>query len=156
MSSLELGVIGNCGFAALIEESGRVCWSCWPRFDSEPIFFDLLNGDEPKSENRVGFFDVIMDRYQRSEQSYIRNTAVLVTRLFDENGGEVEITDFAPRFRQFGRAFRPTMIVRQITPIAGSPRVRIRLRPSFDFGAVKRTASSSFMFSMKGRAIPTS
>jgi len=139
MSNLELGVIGNCGFAALIEESGRICWSCWPRFDSEPIFFDLLNGNEPQSENRVGFFDVVMDRYQRSEQSYIRNTAVLVTRLFDDNGGEVEITDFSPRFRQFGRAFRPTMIVRQIKPIAGSPRVRIRLRPSFDFGAVKPT-----------------
>ena len=46
-----------------------------------------------------------------------RNSAIVVTTLFDDNGNAVEITDFAPRFKQFGRVFRPTMLVRHIRPL---------------------------------------
>ena len=43
----------------------------------------------------------------RSEQSYLPNTAILVTRLFDAAGGGVEITDCVPRFIQHGRVVPP-------------------------------------------------
>ncbi len=72
--------------------------------------------------------------FVRSEQEYLKNTAVVMTRLFDRDGGAIEVTDFAPRFKQFGRMFRPVTLVRHIRPIAGSPRIRIRLRPTFDAG----------------------
>jgi GH15 family glucan-1,4-alpha-glucosidase len=46
----------------------------------------------------------------------------------------VRITDFAPRFRDRGRTFRPLLVVRRIMPLAGRPRIRVRLRPGFDYG----------------------
>ena len=71
----------------------------------------------------------------RSEQDYLENTAIVVTRLYDEAGQGVEVVDFAPRFRHLGRSFRPTAMVRCLRPLKGMPRVRIRARPTYDFGA---------------------
>ncbi len=45
MDSLDLGVIGNCSFGALIDRLGRVVWCCLPRFDGDPLFCRLLNGN---------------------------------------------------------------------------------------------------------------
>ena len=36
--SLNLGVIGNCAFTALIDERARIVWCCLPRFDGDPVF----------------------------------------------------------------------------------------------------------------------
>ena len=44
--------------------------------------------------------------------------------LRDVSGGALKIIDYAPRFQQHGRVFRPTMLVRMLVPLAGSPRVR--------------------------------
>jgi GH15 family glucan-1,4-alpha-glucosidase len=70
----------------------------------------------------------------KAEQSYLPNSAVLRTRLTDAQGGIVEITDFAPRFRQHGRMFTPIMLIRQMRHVQGSPRICIRIRPTFDYG----------------------
>ncbi len=43
MSSLDLGIIGNCTISALIDRSGSVVWSCFPRFDGDPVFCKLLD-----------------------------------------------------------------------------------------------------------------
>ena len=40
----------------------------------------------------------------------------------------------SPRFRQFGRVFRPPQIFRIIEPVAGLPRITIRMRPTSDYG----------------------
>ncbi|MDR2871675.1 MAG: glycoside hydrolase family 15 protein, partial [Xanthomonadaceae bacterium] len=69
------------------------------------------------------------------EQRYIDNTAILRTVLRDAHGGEVEIIDFAPRWRQNGRFHRPVSIIRRICPLAGTPRIRILIRPLADWGA---------------------
>jgi hypothetical protein len=69
-----------------------------------------------------------------TEQSYLPNSAVLLTRLTDVRGGVVELIDFAPRFRQYGRMFTPMMLVRQVRRVQGSPRIRLRVRPAFDYG----------------------
>jgi hypothetical protein len=45
------------------------------------------------------------------------------------------VTDFAPRFGQHGRTFRPMMLVRRVRRLSGSPRVTLRLRPACDDGA---------------------
>jgi GH15 family glucan-1,4-alpha-glucosidase len=141
MSSLDLAVIGNANLGALVDRNGCVVWSCLPRFDGDPVFCALLNGDrvnDPSAELRPdthGFFAVSVDEFARAEQSYVHNTAVLVTRLYDRHGSAVEITDFAPRFKQHGRFYRPIMIVRRLRPVIGTPRIRIRLRPASDYGA---------------------
>jgi GH15 family glucan-1,4-alpha-glucosidase len=131
MNNLELAVIGNCIHGALIDRTGRILWSCLPRYDGDPMFCRLINNDNGDG----GFFDVHLDGFQDSEQQYIHNTAVLTTVLHSEDGSAVEITDFAPRFKQLGRIYRPVMIVRMIRPLKGSPRITIRLRPTADYGA---------------------
>ncbi len=130
--SLELALIGNCAVGALIDDVGRVVWGCFPRFDGDPVFCSLLRTDD-----ELGVFAVDIADFDRAEQHYLENTAILVTRLFDRNGGGVEITDFAPRFRLHGRMFRPMMLVRQLRRIGGSPRLTLGLRPACGHGAAR-------------------
>ncbi len=42
MSSLDLALIGNCSYGALVNAMGEVVWACMPRFDSDPVFCSLL------------------------------------------------------------------------------------------------------------------
>ena len=133
LPSLELGAIGNCAASALVDPRGRIVWSCWPRFDGDPLFHALLGGGDAAAGD--GSFGVELVDCVRTEQHYEANTAVLRTRLFDSHGQSLEITDFAPRFFSRGRMFRPLMLVRRLRVLQGAPRVRIVLRPRFDWGA---------------------
>jgi GH15 family glucan-1,4-alpha-glucosidase len=133
MSQLNLAVIGNCTFGALIDPRARVVWSCMPRFDSDPAFCALLGGDQPDQ----GLFDIELIDFESSEQTYRANSAVLETRMHDKHGGALEVIDFAPRFTRFERLFRPSTIMRIVRPLSGSPRIRIRLRPMYDYGRTK-------------------
>lgn len=130
--SLDLALIGNCQVAALIDSVGEIVWYCLPRFDGDPVFCSLLQ--EHQAGSGKGFCTVELVDQIRAEQSYSANSAVLVTRLTDANGGIVELTDFAPRFRQHGRMFTPMMLVRQIQRLQGTPRIRLRIRPACDYG----------------------
>ena len=121
-STLELSVIGNSTISALLDKDARIVWACFPRFDGDPTFCALLNNG---GEDETGSFNITLFDQVRSEQQYRRNSAIVVTTLFDDNGSAVEITDFAPRFKQFGRVFRPTMLVRIS--------VRSMVRPGFAF-----------------------
>lgn len=138
MSTLDLAIIGNCQTAALIDKRARIVWSCYPGLDGDPVFCDLLGGD---GERESGFFDVLLDDLESTEQSYLTNTPILETVLRDRHGGAIKIVDFAPRFRQFDRHFRPTTIVRYIEPLEGNPRVTIRLRPASEYGAESPTVT---------------
>ncbi len=60
---------------------------------------------------------------------------MLVTRLDSSDGSAIEITDFAPRYKQHGRIFHPMSLIRRIRPLAGVPRIRVRLRPLAGYGA---------------------
>ncbi|MBS1191154.1 MAG: glycoside hydrolase 15-related protein [Rhodocyclaceae bacterium] len=133
--TLDLALIGNCTVGALIDARGDIVWACFPRFDADPVFCSLLRAK--KGTDDFGFFSVELSDCERTEQYYLSNTAVLLTRLYDRNGGCVEITDFAPRFGQYGRMFRPVTLVRRVQRIAGSPRITIRVRPAFDYGAAR-------------------
>ena len=130
-ANLELGVIGNSSFGALVDKRGRVVWSCLPSFDGDPAFCALLS---PRGQEG-GDFSIELEDFERSEQRYEPNTAILRTVLHDRNGGSLEIVDFAPRWRQNGRLYRPVSIIRRITPLSGNPRIRVRLRPLADWGA---------------------
>jgi GH15 family glucan-1,4-alpha-glucosidase len=118
----ELGVIGNCQFSALVHTSGEVAWCCLPRFDSEPIFSTLLD-----SENG-GRFRISPANGETGTQRYLPNTNILETR-FQTPTGSFRVIDFAPRFMQFGRAFRPTQFMRIVEPIEGTPRIAVICEP---------------------------
>jgi GH15 family glucan-1,4-alpha-glucosidase len=132
MNSLNLGMIGNCQINALINERGRIVWSCLPQFDSNPAFCALLDngGEDPEH----GFYDIELIDFERAEQKYITNTAILQTTLYDSHGNVLQIDDFAPRFQHFSRSYHPVMITRIVRPLEGTPRIRVRLRPACDYG----------------------
>ncbi|GAB3730999.1 glycoside hydrolase family 15 protein [Luteimonas pelagia] len=129
-SNLDLGLVGNGSFGALVDARARIVWSCLPAFDGDPAFCALL---EPARGG--GDWAIELEDFAGSEQRYLHNTAVLRTVLRDRHGGAVEITDLAPRWRQYGRYYRPVMLSRRIRPLAGSPRIRVLLRPLAEWGA---------------------
>lgn len=131
MSDLNLGLIGNCQIAVLVDRSGRFVWGSFPRVDGDPSFCSLLSNDDAQ----FGFFEIELLNHAHTERRYLENTAILETSLHDSSGGIVKIVDFAPRYQLFGRSFHPIMVVRQILPVAGSPAVRIKLRPAASYGA---------------------
>ncbi len=139
MTSLDLGLIGNSSVGALVSPQGEIVWACLPRFDGDPMFCSLLRERQGDDSADFGFFAVDLIDLANCEQEYLTNTAILVTRLYDSQGGAVEITDFAPRFRQRGRTFRPMMFIRRLRRLAGSPRICIRLRPACDYGRQRPT-----------------
>ncbi len=126
---LDLAVIGNCRTAAFVDPTARLVWWCFPRFDSDPVFSRLLAGNEEK-----GFSDVVLDGMADFQSDYVRNTTIVSTVLTDTHGNAVRITDFAPRFRQYGRIFRPPQLFRIIEPVTGLPRITIRIRPTHAYG----------------------
>jgi len=133
--NLDLFPIGNCAVSALIDRSGRFVWGCAPRIDSDPVFSSLLGGLEPGDPAAQGTWEVAVDGARTVEQAYLRNTPILRTVITDADGASVEIIDFAPRYQQFGRSFRPTAFIRLIRPLTSVARITIRLRPTADWGA---------------------
>ncbi|MFC3551587.1 glycoside hydrolase family 15 protein [Lysobacter cavernae] len=131
--SLDLGLVGNGSMAALVDARGRIVWGCVPAFDGDPTFCALLS---PR-DHEGGDYAIEIEDFASSEQHYLANTAVLRTILRDTRGGAVEITDFAPRWHQNDRFYRPVTLLRRVRPLAGLPRVRVRLRPLADYGASK-------------------
>lgn len=136
MKQMDLGVIGNCAVASLIDAEARHVWFCFPRLDGDPLFNALVNGAEPKA----GFMDIVLRDQKTARQSYLRNTAILETILVGE-GGTIRVLDWAPRYKLQGELFRPPIIMRRIEPVDGRCHVKIRARPTFDYGATTPTVS---------------
>jgi GH15 family glucan-1,4-alpha-glucosidase len=130
-ASLDLGIIGNGTVNALIDARGRIVWHCVPAFDGDPVFCSLLSPDT----DDAGYFDIALEDERERRQRYLDNSAVLVTTLTAKDGTEVEITDFAPRYKQHGRTFHPMQILRRVRPLSGSPRIALRLKPLTAYGA---------------------
>ena len=137
---LDLALIGNGNVAALLDSRGDMVWACLPRMDGDPVFCSLLR--QRRHESDFGFFAIELDGLTHTEQHYQTNTAIVITRLHDNKGGIVEISDFAPRFRQYGRLFCPMTFVRTLRPISGSPRIRIMLRPATHWGDKRPTVTN--------------
>jgi GH15 family glucan-1,4-alpha-glucosidase len=133
----DMGVVGNCAFLGLIGTDTAVRWLCWPRFDSSFVFGSLL--DEQKGGEcsirpvAAGF---------TSHQYYVPNTNVLCTEITAADG-TYRVTDFAPRFMQYERYYKPLMFIRKIEPLEGTPRVRAAVRPVGQYGEQELTRRRS-------------
>ncbi|GAA0732111.1 GH15 family glucan-1,4-alpha-glucosidase [Sphingomonas japonica] len=132
--TLDLWPIGNCQVSALIDRSARFVWGCVPRVDGDPLFCSLLDGRDPASGDAVGLWAIDLEDCVSVEQEYRTNTPILVSTLTDAGGNSIEILDFCPRFERLGRTYRPVSFVRIVRPIKGSPRIRVRLRPTRNWG----------------------
>lgn len=139
-NTLDLGLIGNCSIGALIDSQAEIVWCCMPRFDGDPLFCSLLG--ERADRDSFGYCGIELVEQTSSDQFYLPNSAVLVTRLSDAHGAVIEVTDFAPRFRQYGRMFTPMMLIRQLRRVQGAPRIRLTVRPACEYG--KRPTEATY------------
>jgi GH15 family glucan-1,4-alpha-glucosidase len=149
-ATLDLAMTGNCQVASLIDANGTHVWTCMPRFDSDPVFSDLMAGSDAR--NRRGRWGIELLEQVSSTQVYERNTAIVETTLTDSQGAVLAITDFCPRFRQYDRNFRPAMLVRIVRRLAGRPRLRMILEPAENYGERLRPGTAgSHHISYAGR-----
>ncbi len=119
------GLIGNCQTSALISAAGTVEWMCAPRPDSPPIFGRLLDPDG-------GHFSItspIGAKEPATSQQYLPNTNILITTVTSPNGDAFQVTDFCPRFEQYGRIYRPAALFRLVEPLRGTPAIRVSCQP---------------------------
>jgi GH15 family glucan-1,4-alpha-glucosidase len=125
---MDLGIIGNNQYNALVDKAGRVVWLCWPRFDSTPIFAHLLDS------SIGGHFQICpaSNKY-RVSQVYVQNTNILETTFITAQG-TYKVIDFAPRFFQFDRYYKPTMMIRIVKKIEGEPQIRVTCHPTVNYG----------------------
>jgi GH15 family glucan-1,4-alpha-glucosidase len=134
MHKYNLGIIGNCSFLAYIDTQTNVRWMCMPKFDSSFVFGSLLDRE------KGGSFQVIpSDADTMYNQYYLENTNILCTEGSSING-KYRVTDFAPRFQQYDRAFRPLMLIRKIEVLEGNPSIKIICKPVYDYGNIKPSA----------------
>jgi hypothetical protein len=77
LSTLNIGLVGNCQVASFIDERATMVWACMPQFDSDPVFCRLLRDDS--EADLPGFFEVELVNFSHSEQVYQTNTAILDT-----------------------------------------------------------------------------
>lgn len=126
----QTGLIGNCAFLAHINKDTNIDWLCWPRMDSSFLFGGLLD------KKKGGVFSILPEADYSSHQYYLENTNVLCTEITTTEGS-YRITDFAPRFHQYERFFKPLMLIRKIEPLEGSPRIQVKCQPVCDYGAEK-------------------
>lgn len=127
----KMGIVGNCSFMAHIDIEANVKWMCMPRFDSSFIFGSLLD-----NENGGKFSITGEGENFTAKQYYIENTNVLCTE-FESPESSFKVTDFAPRFKQNNRYFRPLMLLRKIEPIKGRPMIKVCCKPVGDYGRSK-------------------
>ncbi|MEM7109925.1 MAG: glycoside hydrolase family 15 protein [Bacteroidota bacterium] len=129
--SYDYGLIGNCSYQAHIHKNSNIEWMCWPRFDSSFIFGGMLD------KAQGGEFSVKPNgEIKESNQFYLENTNILCTEITCAEG-KYRITDFAPRFHQYDRYFKPLMLVRKIQPLEGTPRVNVKCSPVGNYGKLK-------------------
>lgn len=81
------GAIGDQRTGALISADGTIDWLCLSEFDGSPVFGALL---DPK---KGGFCRLGPARSTLGHQTYIEDTAALVTRWQSQDGRMLEVTD---------------------------------------------------------------
>ncbi len=134
MHKYNLGIVGNCSFLAYIDIETNVQWMCMPRFDSSFVFGSLLDSKKGGSF-KVLPADNVDITYQ---QSYIENTNILTTEVHSTKS-KFKVTDFAPRFSQYDRYFRPQMLIRKIEVLDGNPEIKVICNPVYEYGNAKPT-----------------
>ena len=117
------GIIGNLHTAALVGKDGTIDWMCLPSFDSPSVFASILD------DEKGGHFALHPVEYTRSQQLYLPDTNVLLTRYFAPEG-MAETLDFMPILSQPEERHR---LVRNVRVIKGKMDFRVECLPAFDY-----------------------
>jgi GH15 family glucan-1,4-alpha-glucosidase len=130
MNGYDFGIVGNCSYLAYIDTDANVNWLCMPRFDSSFLFGSLLD------KKKGGEFSIKPQNKQyKSRQYYLKNTNILATE-FEMPEGKYRVIDFAPRFRQYDRYFKPLMLFRKIELLEGDPYIVVKCNPVDNYGKI--------------------
>jgi GH15 family glucan-1,4-alpha-glucosidase len=133
----DYGLIGDCETAALVGRDGSIDWLCWPAFDSDACFVNLLG--TPKHGR---WLIAPAEEVTKTSRRYRGNTLILETR-FETAGGVVTLVDFMP---PRGKA---SDVVRLVRGVSGRVKMRMQLVIRFGFGVgipwVKRTEDGALL-----------
>ena len=125
------GVIGDLHTAALVGIDGTIDWLCLPRFDAPSVFASILD------DEKGGHFRLRPLNYVRSQQLYLPDTNVLLTRFLSSEG-VAEVLDFMPIEAELKERHD---LVRSIRVVRGSMRFEVDCRPAFDYARRRHTIS---------------
>jgi len=118
------GIIGDLHTVALVAMDGTIDFMCFPRFDSPTVFGALLDGENG------GYFKISpVNEKMRCVQSYIPDSAVLITRFLGD-AGVAEVSDFMP----LNDRDQTHDLVRRAKAVRGDIAFRMELVPRFDYG----------------------
>ena len=141
---LNYGIVGNCKSSALIFEDSSINWCCLPQFDSSSVFGKIL-------DNEIGgSFKINCDESFSIQQTYFKNTAILVTNFKNDNE-EFELIDYMPRFKNDdGTFYSSPEIHRILLPIKGSPKIQVDYDPKLEYsnGKTKKHIKKNFIVSI--------
>jgi GH15 family glucan-1,4-alpha-glucosidase len=125
------GIIGNLYTAALVGKDGTIDWLCLPAFDSPSVFCSILD------DRKGGHFTLRPVEYTRSQQLYLPDTNVLLTRYFSPEG-LAETLDFMPIL---AHPYERHRLVRNVRVIRGKMNFRVECLPAFDYARREHTVS---------------
>ncbi|MBI4317823.1 MAG: glycoside hydrolase family 15 protein [Chloroflexi bacterium] len=126
----DYGVIGDTHSAALVAADGSIDWACFPRFDSASVFAAILD------DQIGGRFRLAPAAHYHSDQSYLGDTNILVTR-FVTDFGVSEVTDFMPCYEQAnGHIAAFHEIHRVVRCLEGRVDMEVFFQPRFDYARV--------------------
>ncbi len=121
----DYGVIGDLHTVALVGSDGSIDWCCLPYFDSPSVFAAILD------DNRGGRFRIHALGDGINRQLYHPDTNVLMT-YFTGADGVALLEDFMPLESRIGGRHSPR-IVRRVTGVRGTKRMRLECVPAFDY-----------------------
>ncbi|MGF1471623.1 MAG: trehalase-like domain-containing protein, partial [Rubrobacteraceae bacterium] len=117
------GIIGDLHTAALVGTDGTIDWLCVPDFDSPSIFCSILD------DEKGGHFSLHPVEYLQSQQLYLPDTNVLLTRFLASNG-MAETLDFMPIS---DKPLERHRLVRNVRVIRGEMTFDVECKPAFDY-----------------------
>nr|WKF60819.1 Trehalase [Paraburkholderia busanensis] len=120
----DYGLIGDGESAALVNRDASIDWLCWPRFDGDACFAALLGNDGH------GHWSIAPVQASGARSRRYQNDTLVLETDFEDGERAVRIVDFMPMREAF------PSIVRIVTGLRGTTRMRSTLRLRFDYGAV--------------------
>jgi GH15 family glucan-1,4-alpha-glucosidase len=124
----DYGIVGDLHTVALVGTDGSIDWSCLPHFDSPSVFAALLD------DKKGGCFKVSGVGEGMTRQMYHPETNVLMT-YFSSKDGVALLEDFMPLggVPGGGRRRHNPVIIRRVTGVRGTRRMRLECSPAFDY-----------------------
>ncbi len=124
------GIIGNLHTAALVGDEGTIDWLCLPAFDAPSVFCSILD------DEKGGHFKLRSVEYAKSQQLYLPDTNVLLTRFLSPEG-VAEVLDFMPIVDDE----ESHRLVRSVNLIRGKMTFEVECKPAFDYARAEHTVS---------------